>query len=102
MARDFDGDGDLDIACISYFADYRSQPDEGFIYLENEGNGQFSPRTVAAARCGRWITMDVADIDGDGKPDILLANCSVGPGFIKPATDWKKGPSFIVLRNRMR
>jgi mono/diheme cytochrome c family protein len=102
MARDFDGDGDLDIACIAYFADYRSQPDEGFVYLESKGNGQFSPHTVAAARCGRWITMDVADIDGDGKPDILLANCSVGPGFIKPATDWKKGPPFIVLRNQIR
>ena len=102
MARDFDGDGDLDIACIAYFADFKGQPDEGFVYLENRGDGQFMPHTVAAARCGRWITMDVADIDGDGRPDILLANCSVGPGFIKSATDWKKGPSFIVLRNRMR
>ena len=101
MARDFDGDGDLDIACIAYFADFRGQPDEGFVYLENRGDGQFMPHTVAAARCGRWITMDVADIDGDGKPDILLANCSVGPGFVKSATDWKKGPPFIVLRNRM-
>lgn len=101
MARDFDGDGDPDIACIAYFADFRSQPDEGFVYLENRGDGQFMPHTVAAARCGRWITMDVADIDGDGRPDILLANCSVGPGFIQSATDWKKGPSFIVLRNRM-
>ena len=102
MARDFDGDGDLDIACIAYFADFKGQPDEGFVYLENRGDGQFIPHTVAAARCGRWITMDVADIDGDGRPDILLANCSVGPGFIKSATDWKKGPSFIVLRNKMR
>jgi hypothetical protein len=102
MARDFDGDGDLDIACIAWFADFRGQPDEGFVYLENRGDGQFTPHTVAAARCGRWITMDVADIDGDGKPDILLANCSVGPGFVKSATDWKKGPPFIVLRNRMR
>jgi hypothetical protein len=101
MARDFDGDGDLDIACIAYFADFRGQPDEGFVYLENRGDGQFMPHTVAAARCGRWIMMDVADIDGDGKPDILLANCSVGPGFVKSATDWKKGPPFIVLRNRM-
>jgi FG-GAP-like repeat len=101
MARDFDGDGDLDIACIAYFADFRGQPDEGFVYLENRGDGQFMAHTVAAARCGRWITMDVADIDGDGRPDILLANCSVGPGFIPSATDWKKGPPFIVLRNKM-
>gem|GEM_PF-6666202 len=26
----------------------------------------------------------------------------VGPGFVKSATDWKKGPPFIVLRNKMR
>ncbi len=42
---------------------------------------------------------DVADVDGDGRPDILLANCSVGPGFTKSATDWKKGPAFLLLKN---
>jgi hypothetical protein len=102
MARDFDGDGDLDIASIAWFADFRRQPEEGFVYLENRGNEQFSPRTVPGTECGRWITMDIADTDGDGKPDILLANCSVGPGFLPSATNWKKGPPFIVLRNRIR
>ena len=34
MARDFDGDGDLDIAAISFFADYAKHPEESFIYLE--------------------------------------------------------------------
>lgn len=102
MARDFDGDGDLDIASIAWFADFRRQPEEGFVYLENRGNEQFSPQTVPGTECGRWITMDIADTDGDGKPDILLANCSVGPGFLPSATNWKKGPPFIILRNRMR
>jgi len=111
MARDFDGDGDLDIACIAYFADFRGQPEEGFVYLENEGRGavppsgkgagRFRPYSVPGTQRGRWITMDVADADGDGRPDILLANCSVGPGFIKGAADWKKGPAFVVLHNRM-
>jgi len=111
MARDFDGDGDLDIACIAYFADFRGQPDEGFVYLENEGSGAAGPSGMGAGRFraysvpgtarGRWITMDVADADGDGRTDILLANCSVGPGFIKGAVDWKKGPPFVLLHNRM-
>jgi hypothetical protein len=38
MARDYDGDGDLDIAAISFFADYASPQEEGFVYLKNEGN----------------------------------------------------------------
>jgi len=45
--------------------------------------------------------MDVADTDGDGKPDILLGNCSVGPGFMHSAADWKKGPPYILLHNQM-
>jgi hypothetical protein len=101
MARDFDQDGDPDIACIAYFADFRSQPEEGFVYLENEGKGGYRPFSVPGTERGRWITMDVADVDGDGRPDILLANCSVGPGFIKGAADWRKGPAFMLLRNCM-
>ncbi|HEY6902103.1 MAG TPA: VCBS repeat-containing protein, partial [Puia sp.] len=81
MARDFDGDGDLDIACIAYFADFKHQPEEGFVYLENKGGGtpgggvpgggasdggaqrgmKFTPHSVPGTEVGRWITMDVAD-----------------------------------------
>jgi len=101
VARDFDGDGDLDIACIAYFADFRRQPEEGFVFLENLGGNRYKPHGVPGTERGRWITMDVADVDGDGKPDVLLANCSVGPGFIKGDSDWTKGPPFLLLRNRM-
>ncbi|MFT7250082.1 MAG: hypothetical protein ACI97P_002864, partial [Arcticibacterium sp.] len=38
MPRDYDLDGDLDIASISYFPDYLSYPQESFVYLENKGN----------------------------------------------------------------
>ncbi|MBS1662157.1 MAG: VCBS repeat-containing protein, partial [Bacteroidetes bacterium] len=99
----------LDLACIAFFADFKHQPDEGFVYLENrggpsagEGGMKFSPHSVPGTECGRWITMDVADVDGDGKLDVLLANCSVGAGFMKGERDWKKGPAFLVLKNKMR
>ena len=99
MARDFDGDGDLDIAVISFFADYARQPEEGFIYLENKGNLHFLPHTLPAGRNGRWLTMDAADFDGDGKIDILLGNFSVAPGKLKSTIDWKKEPPFLLLKN---
>ena len=99
IARDFDGDGDLDIATISFFADYAHQPEEGFVYLENKGNFKFEPHTLAAGRSGRWLTMDAGDFDGDGKTDLLLGNFSVAPGPLKSGTDWKKNPPFLFLKN---
>jgi len=99
MARDFDGDGDLDLAVISFFADYRKQPEEGFVYLENKGDYIFMPHSIPETQHGRWLTMDVADLDGDGKPDIFLGNFSTAPGFIKPSFPWEKGPSFLYLKN---
>jgi hypothetical protein len=99
MARDFDGDGDLDIATISFFADYASQPDEGFVYLENEGDFNFKPFTIPECKTGRWLTMDAGDLDGNGTIDIVLGNFSVRPSVIKPGVNWQKGPPFIFLKN---
>ncbi len=99
IARDFDGDGDLDIATISFFADYARQPAEGFVYLENKGNFNFKPYSMPQAESGRWLTMEAGDIDGSGKQSILLGNFSIAPLNIASKTNWKKGPSFLVLKN---
>lgn len=74
MAADFDGDGDLDIAAISFFPDYRSQPRESFVYLQNKGDFQFDAYTIREYGEGHWLTMDAADADGDGDIDIVLGS----------------------------
>ncbi|HYK43849.1 MAG TPA: VCBS repeat-containing protein [Parafilimonas sp.] len=99
IARDFDNDGDLDIATIAFFPDYVRRPEEGFVYLKNEGNFQFKPYTVNAAKNGRWLTMDAGDVDGDGKIDLVLGNFAVAPAMIRSTVDWKKQPQFLLLRN---
>ncbi|HEY0771297.1 MAG TPA: VCBS repeat-containing protein, partial [Sphingobacteriaceae bacterium] len=43
-ARDFDQDGDLDVAAISFFPNFEKDAATGFLYFENV-NGAFTPRT---------------------------------------------------------
>ena len=102
MARDFDGDGDLDIAAISFFADYEHHPEESFVYLQNNGEWDFQPYTIPGMSKGRWLTMDAGDLDGDGKTDLVIGNFSVAPHSEKITIDWKQGPPFIMLKNIMK
>ena len=101
MARDFDGDGDLDIAAISFFADYVNQPFEGFLFFEQTQPLQFTVRSHSATHSGRWLTMDVGDMDGDQDPDIVLGNFSYGPTSSPDSVNikWQRGPVTMVLEN---
>jgi len=105
MARDFDGDGDLDIATISFFADYEHQPGESFVYLENKsdpansGTFNFLAYSFPEAKFGRWLTMDAGDIDGDGRLDLVLGNFSLSAPGMRSVNNWKNFAPFIVLKN---
>lgn len=105
MARDFDGDGDLDIAAISFFPDYQKSPEESFVYLENQGNLRFTASTFPECIMGRWLTMDVGDLDGDGDIDIVLGSYIHGPSPVpvEYMRNWETiGPSVLTLRNHLR
>ena len=73
VARDFDNDGDLDIAAISFYNDL-DLPEQGFIYLENQGGFHFKAHSTPEAASGKWLTMEVGDFDKDGDEDIVLGS----------------------------
>lgn len=106
LARDYDLDGDLDIASISFFPDYVDKPEESFVYLENTGDLQFSPYSFPQAIHGRWMVMDVADMDEDDDLDIALGSFV----YFIPMGDttglgqrWmENSPSVVVLENTIK
>jgi len=102
VAADFDMDGDMDIAAISFFTNPKQTPHEGFLMLNNQGDNQFEVSTFKEANFGKWMVMDVDDVDNDGDSDIIL-----GSFLRKGYEDLKelkfKGlnpPSAIILKNR--
>lgn len=80
-ARDFDGDGDLDLFAIAFNPQFNSHPDLGVAYFENRGGQTFVTHRLPVGGDTRWLTMDSGDIDGDGDDDVILGGCWLGPGM---------------------
>ena len=106
-AADFDDDHDLDLALVSFFPDHDRAPDEGFVYLRNDGGWRFQPFVIDQSNQGRWIVLDAGDIDGDTDIDIVLGSFVRGPRTVRipPALEreWEsKRLSILLLENTLR
>ncbi len=81
---DLDGDGDLDMVVSN------DRPDRKLVYF-NDGRGHYS----AGGSFGlpEWSTryVTVADVNGDKRPDVLVANRSANPANPRP--------SFVCLND---
>jgi hypothetical protein len=102
---DFDGDGDLDIAAIAFFADYQRSLTRSFVLLENTGGLQFKARSFKESAIGAWLVADAGDLDDDGDDDLLLGSystISAGTDYVPSRLrQWwiEKGPSVVLMIN---
>lgn len=105
IAKDFDLDGDMDIVAIAFFPDFENGLQESFVYLENIGNLNFEPYSFREAIDGRWLVMDVEDIDCDGDSDIVIGSFLHYVPTISQSisNEWlRKNYHMIFLENTMR
>ncbi|GAB3251617.1 hypothetical protein GCM10027347_10160 [Larkinella harenae] len=99
LARDFDGDGDLDVAAVAFFPDFSQKRLENFVYLENRGNNRFRAKSFPEADQGSWLVMDAADVDQDGDDDILLGSFAfrVTPTPKELLQRWRQSKAGVIL-----
>ncbi|MEL7163428.1 MAG: VCBS repeat-containing protein, partial [Bacteroidota bacterium] len=100
---DFDADGDLDVAAISFFPDYRQTKPGGIVLYAQDPAGTFTAHPLADADRGRWLTLHSGDLDGDGDLDLVAGNLA-----LEPVPDggrlarWiKEGLPFLVWKNQL-
>lgn len=106
LAEDFDKDGDIDFAASSFFPDFTKLTDESFIYLENIDQDKFKFKSYLLKSDVplKSLSLEKADIDGDGDMDIIAGNFAQSPGPVPKDLDekWKRAKyGLIIFKNQL-
>ena len=97
VMADVNGDGKLDLLVASTCESSGNCATGGVSVLLGNGNGSFQPAQTYSS--GGWSasSIAVADVNADGKPDLLVANeCATGPGAFGCVTSGTVG---VLLGN---
>jgi hypothetical protein len=83
VVADFNGDGNADVAVVNQDHHSFDQAGQGVSVLLGNGNGTLQPQVLYSTGAGlRPVALAVADVDGDGRMDLAVANegLAFGPG----------------------
>lgn len=106
LAEDFDQDGDIDFAISCFYPDFGRLLSESFVYLQNDNPAkyQFTSFTNQSGLPVKSLTLEKADIDGDGDVDIILGNFAESPIHIPEylKDKWKTAQYGLIIFENQR
>lgn len=79
-AADFDNDGDLDLAAVSAFNIWNDPASLSFIWLENDGNMNFTRREVEKIPT-HLLVCEPGDFNNDGLTDVVTGGMHTYPPY---------------------
>lgn len=95
---DFDLDGDLDIASTAFFSHAMDQRYPAFIYFEHLGD-KFVPYTFSNSNRGKWMTIELLDMDRDGDQDIFMGSFLLNSFMVEGSREDLQKYALVLLKN---
>ncbi len=101
VIADFDLDGDLDITSTAFFSHAVQQRYPAFIYFEHQGD-KFVPYTFPNSNRGKWMTIEILDMDRDGDQDIFMGSFLLNNFMVEGSREDLQKYALVLLKNKIK
>ncbi len=100
LSTDYDADGDQDLIVLSMYPNLALFPEEVLLYFQNEGKLRLTPSFIFKEPDDKWILMTLADLDQNGKNEVILGANHMVQGVLVPPrflNRWRNIPSIMQV-----